>query len=214
MNGTLELRLPLLQSWQATYLTRRHPPVIPNVRAPPTTGSEVMEDWSKGQSDWMELVTSRVAEGQGSLLRPRSQSEVGPGGEPPSPGPAARPRTWHGQGAAVSRGVCPRARSPALHSWGSDGPCRGSRRGCAQSQRGAPPGPPGWQTRQAGARAERAEAPASSPPWLRSALPPPPHKGSCPTSEGRKFELREVTVLLTHSQTLSPLSLSCQPGQD
>lgn len=189
-------------------MSREKPPAIPNVRAPPTTVSEVMEDWSKGQSDWMELVTSRVAEGQGGLLRPRTQGEVGPGGEPPSPGPAALPLTWHGQEAAVSGGVCPRTRSPDLRSWGSDGPCPGSRRGCARSQRDAPPGPPGWQTRQAGARAERAEAPASPPPWLHSGHPPPPQKGSCPTSEGRKFELREVTVLLTaEPDTVSSLSL-------
>lgn len=39
-----------------------------------------MESWSKGQSDWMELGTSRVAEGQGGQVRPRSQGEVGPVG--------------------------------------------------------------------------------------------------------------------------------------
>lgn len=37
----------------------------------------MMEDWSKGQSDWMEQVTSGV-EGQSGLLRPGSQGEAGP----------------------------------------------------------------------------------------------------------------------------------------
>lgn len=47
------------------------------------TVSEVMEDWSKGQSDWMELVTNRVEDGQSSLLRPRHQDEAGPAGVGP-----------------------------------------------------------------------------------------------------------------------------------
>lgn len=58
------------------------PRAVPALRAPPTS-REVMEDWSKGQSDWMELVPSGVEEGQSGLLRPRSQSGAGPAGVRP-----------------------------------------------------------------------------------------------------------------------------------
>lgn len=36
-----------------------------------------MKNWSKGQSGWMDLVTSEEDEGQSRLLRPRSQNEGG-----------------------------------------------------------------------------------------------------------------------------------------
>lgn len=129
-------------------------------------------------------------------------------GGPPSPGPAVLPRIWHGLGAGVSGKACPRVHSPALRSWGSGGPCRGSRRGCAQSQHGAPPEPPGWGTRLAGAAGRRGFS--SSFPFSMAAAghQPLPYLGSCPTSERRQFELREVTVMLTaEPDTISSVSL-------
>lgn len=60
---------------------------------------EVMEDWSKGQCDWMELVTNGVEDGQSSLLRGPG-ARTGQGllvwGWPPSPDRAVLPLTWHG----------------------------------------------------------------------------------------------------------------------
>lgn len=67
----------------------------------PPTGREVMEDWSRG-SDWMELVPSRVEEARAE--RPAEAQEPGYSGAcwrgalPPSPDPAALPRTWRGPG--------------------------------------------------------------------------------------------------------------------
>lgn len=43
----------------------------------PHTVSEVMKNRSKGQSDWMELVTSEEDEGQSGLLWPGSRNEGG-----------------------------------------------------------------------------------------------------------------------------------------
>lgn len=128
------------------------------------------------------------------------------GGWPPSPGPAVLPRIWHGSGAGVFGEACPRAHSPGPCSWGSGGPCRGSRRGCAQCPHGAPPEPPGWGTRPAGAGGGRGFSSSFPFPTAAARHQPLPHLGPCPTSERRKFELlREVTVMLT----AEPDTISC-----
>lgn len=73
-----------MEAWSSTcpscdvgHMYREKPLATPNLRAPPAPpGSEVMEDWSKGQ--WMELVPSGVEEGQRGLQRPPSQGVEGP----------------------------------------------------------------------------------------------------------------------------------------
>lgn len=153
----------------------------------------------------MELVVpSRVGEARAEwpaeAREPGYHGAYWGGAPPPNPDPAALPRTWRGQGAGASEEAGPRARSPAPHSRGSGGPCRGSRRGSAPFPRGAPPGLPGWGTRLAGAGEGAGQGLQFQPPFPHgSHLQLPHHPGSCLTSERTLHCSQQKHTPFTHS---------------
>lgn len=173
-----------------------------------------MEDWSEGQSQRVELVTSRAAEGQDGLVRPRSQGEVGPGARLLAQalqlclglGMAKGPQCPGGPalGPAVLLFV---AGVQAAHIKGAE---EAALRPSVVLQQGLQAGKLGRQV--LGQKGLKLQLPfphssALGTPHPLTRDPAPLQKGGNSTSERSPSCLRQ-------SQTLSPLFLSRQPGQD
>lgn len=173
-----------------------------------------MEDWSEGQSRRVELVTSRAAEGQGGLVRPRSQGEVGPGARLLAQalqlclglGMAKGPQCPGGPalGPAVLLFV---ARVQAAHVKGAE---EAALRPSVVLQQGLQAGKLGRQVLRRKGLKLQLPFPHSS----ALGTPHPLTRDPALLQKGGNLTSERSPSCLWQSQTLSPLFLSRQPGRD